>query len=94
VISRCSMSTNLFEDLMELEPFAAHVQRTERTVRRWLDEPNGLPYTQLGNRILIHVPTARDWLMSRMRNVSRDRPSKVGARRNRTKSKNLLEKRI
>jgi hypothetical protein len=66
------MSTNLFEDMLELEPFAAHVKRTPRTVRRWLDEPNGLPYTKLGKRILIHVPSAKSWLMSRMQNVGRN----------------------
>jgi hypothetical protein len=77
------MSTNLFEDFLELEPFAAHVKRTTRTVRRWIDEPNGLPYTQLGNRILIHVPTARQWIMSRMENVRRERPRKASARRKR-----------
>jgi hypothetical protein len=68
------MSANLFEDLMELEPFAAQVNRSTRTVRRWIDEPNGLPYTQLGNRILIHVPTAREWIMGRMKNVRRAQP--------------------
>jgi hypothetical protein len=31
-----------------------------------MNEPDGLPYTRIGNRILIHVPTAREWLMKRM----------------------------
>jgi hypothetical protein len=47
-------------------PFAEDVDRHTRTVRRWLNEPDGLPYTRMGNRILIHVPTAREWLMRRM----------------------------
>ena len=33
------------------------LDRDPRTVRRWLNEPDGLPYTKLGNRILIHIPT-------------------------------------
>ena len=33
-----------------------------------MDEPNGLPYKNNGNTNIIHVPTARDWLMRRMRN--------------------------
>jgi hypothetical protein len=61
----------LLEDFLDLDPFAAEVKRTPRTVRRWLDQQNGLPYTRMGNRILIHVPTARDWLLRRMRNVPR-----------------------
>jgi hypothetical protein len=32
-----------------------------------MDEPNGLPYTRIGNRILIHIPTAREWIFGRMR---------------------------
>src|SRR5262245_36594452 len=65
---RAPMShTNFLDDFVDLEPFAAEAKRHVRTVRRWLDQPDGLPYTRIGNRILIHVPTAREWLMKRMR---------------------------
>ena len=70
------MSLNDFlADYVDLEPFANEVDRDPRTVRRWLDQPDGLPYTRLGNRILIHIPTAREWLFGRMhhRFVSRPR---------------------
>src|SRR6266516_2214998 len=59
--------TNFLDDFVDLEPFAADAGRHPRTVRRWLNQPNGLPYTRSVNRILIHVPTAREWLMKRMR---------------------------
>ena len=49
--------TNLLADFLDLEPFAAKVDRDPRTVRRWMNEPDGLPYTRIGNRILVHVPT-------------------------------------
>ena len=61
------MSTNLLQDYLDLAPFAAEVNRCPRTVRRWLDCPDGLPYTRIGNRILIHVPTAREWIFGKMR---------------------------
>jgi hypothetical protein len=61
------MSPKILDDFMDLEPFAAEVDRDPRTVRRWMNQPNGLPFTRLGNRLLIHVPTARDWMLSRMR---------------------------
>ena len=32
----------------------------------------GLPYTNNGKAILIHVPTYRQWLMGRMKNVRRE----------------------
>ena len=60
--------TGLFADFLDLELFAKEVDRDPRTVRRWLDQPNGLPYSRIGNRILIHVPTAREWILGHMRN--------------------------
>jgi hypothetical protein len=59
--------SKFLEDFLDLEPFAAEVDRHSRTVRLWMNEPDGLPYTRIGNRILIHVPTAREWLMKRMK---------------------------
>jgi hypothetical protein len=77
------MSTQVLDDFLDIEPFADQVNRDPRTVRRWMDEPDGLPFTKIGNRRLIHVPTARDWLLSRMirPNPRRDRATaaEVGA---------------
>src|SRR5262249_39754401 len=75
------MSTNVLEDLLEIEPFAAEVKRNPRTVRRWIDQPNGLPYTKLGNRILIHAPTAREWIFGRMQNVGIPHKTRVRQKR-------------
>jgi hypothetical protein len=71
--------SDLLKDFLDLDPFAAEINRHPRTVRRWLDQPNGLPYTRMGNRILIHVPTAREWMFSRMRNQKK-RERKRGAK--------------
>ena len=69
--------TNFLADYLDLEPFAKEAHRHPRTVRRWLNEPDGLPYTSLGNRILIHIPTAREGLFARMHHRAR----RHGARR-------------
>jgi hypothetical protein len=58
---------NILSDYAEIEAFAAEVERSPRTVIRWMDEPNGLPFTKLGSRRLIHLPTAREWLLGRIR---------------------------
>jgi hypothetical protein len=60
-------ASDLLTDYVDLDPFAKEVQRSTRTVRNWMDQPDGLPFTRIGNRILIHIPTARDWLFGRMR---------------------------
>jgi len=66
----------LLDDFKELELFAEQdVKRHARSVRRWIDMPDGLPYTRLGNRIMIHVPTARAWLLGR---VSQRKPRRRG----------------
>jgi hypothetical protein len=69
----------LLADFVDVEPFAAELQRDPRTVRRWMTEPDGLPFTKIGNRVLIHVPTAREWMLGRMRkpNARRAREAAV-----------------
>ena len=59
---------DLLNDFIHANDFAAQVKRHPRTVRRWMNQPVGLPYTPIGNQNLIHVPTARDWLLRNMRN--------------------------
>jgi hypothetical protein len=65
------MSTNILSDFLDLEPFAKQVDRDPRTVRRWMGGPDGLPFTKIGNRVLIHVPSAREWILARMHNAPR-----------------------
>jgi hypothetical protein len=69
------MAQAFLDDYLDLEPFAAQAGRDPRTIRRWMDQKNGLPYTRIGNRLLIHLPTARDWLQSRM--INRNPPKKT-----------------
>jgi hypothetical protein len=75
------MSTNTIEgfldDYADVEPFAKILNRHPRTLHRWMSEPDGLPYTKIGNRVLIHIPTAKQWLLSRMK---RPNPRRGGPR--------------
>ena len=68
-MSAKSKSTNnaVLADFLDLDVFAAQVDRDPRTVRRWMNKPNGLPFTRIGNRVLVHVPTARAWILSQTR---------------------------
>jgi hypothetical protein len=67
---------DVLSDYADLAPFAAAVGRHPRTVRRWMNEPSGLPYTRIGNRVLVHIPTAKAWIFGRMRS-----PRAAGGRR-------------
>ena len=50
------MSANILDDYVDLEPFSKQISRHSRTVRRWLNQPDGLPYTRIGNRIFDSYP--------------------------------------
>jgi hypothetical protein len=69
---------DILDDFSELKKFAQDIDRCERTVRRWCAEPGGLPHTRMGNRILIPIPLAREWLLKRTKNDPTRR--KAGAR--------------
>jgi hypothetical protein len=61
------MPSEVLDGFIDLEEFARQVKRGPWTVRRWTNaRPDGLPYIQLGRRRLIHIDTARQWLMDRM----------------------------
>jgi hypothetical protein len=57
---------DLLDGYLDIEPFAAEVDRHPRSVRRWTQKPNGLPFVKIGSRVLIHVETAKAWIYSRM----------------------------
>ena len=62
-----STPLKLLDDWVELNDFARdQVEKHPRTVDRWTTQPNGLPYAKLGNKKIIHIPTAREWLLGRM----------------------------
>jgi hypothetical protein len=75
-----SETASLLDDYLDIEPFAKQVGRSTRTILRWMDEPNGLPYSRIGNRRLIHVPTAREWIFGRMHNRKPRRKKDQGRR--------------
>jgi hypothetical protein len=69
-------TTHLLDGWLELDDFARdEVKKHPRTVKRWTKKPNGLPYATLGKTVIIHVPTARDWLFAGMRRPNRRRPA-------------------
>jgi hypothetical protein len=73
-----SPPTGILQDLVDIEVLADQLDRKPITILRWMKGPDGLPFVQLGNRRLIHIPTAHAWLLSKMeqKNPRRDRKSK------------------
>jgi hypothetical protein len=72
--------TGLLADFIPAKQLATEVKKTYRTILNWMNQPDGLPYAQLGNQRIIHPETARKWLMSRMRQRNPDRRRRKRAR--------------
>jgi hypothetical protein len=64
-------------EFLEFKAFAADIKRCERTIERWTAQPDGLPYIRAGSLRLIHIPTARKWLLNRMKQRNPRRDSKA-----------------
>jgi hypothetical protein len=73
-IKKLKPKTGILDDYVELEDFAAEVNRTPRTVDGWTKQANGLPFVQYGYLKLLHVPTTRDWLLGRLRQPNKRAP--------------------
>jgi hypothetical protein len=74
VLFERDLMTDLLADFVAVKDFAKSIGKTTRCVQFWMAKPNGLPWTSLGATRLIHVPTAREWLIRRMRNHRRASP--------------------
>ncbi len=59
----------LLADLVEHTELAAEISKHPRTISRWSNQPGGLPFIKIGNKRFYHVPTVRDWILSRTRNA-------------------------
>jgi hypothetical protein len=69
----------LDEDWAEVEPFAAEVKKHPRTINRWMNGPDGLPYVRLGNKRIIHRQIFHEWLLSRMKRPNPRREAAASA---------------
>jgi hypothetical protein len=59
--------SDLLAGFVPAEQLATDLNRTYRTVYNWMNEPDGLPFVQIGNLRLLHPETTRAWLLSRLR---------------------------
>jgi hypothetical protein len=74
-----TLSPKVLDGWMPRDDFATEVKKHPRSVKRWCDGPDGLPFAYFGKTPFIHVETARSWMLSRLR-----RPN---ARRNTERTK-------
>jgi hypothetical protein len=61
------MRTGVLEGFELEEDFATSANVHPRTVKRYRDQPDGLPYLIWGGKIYIPTAAARQWLLKRVR---------------------------
>jgi excisionase family DNA binding protein len=63
----------LLDDYLTCDELAAELRVSPRTVKRWQAAPDGLPYTEMGGRVLYRRASVRAWLESRERHPNKRR---------------------
>ncbi len=56
--------TSLLDDYLTRDELAAELRVTTRTVIRWQNMPDGVPYVELGGRTLYRRSSVRAWIES------------------------------
>ncbi len=58
---------SLLDEYLTQEEIAAELRVTPRTIMRWQQQPDGLPYTKIGARVLYRRVSALQWLQNHER---------------------------
>ncbi len=64
---------SLLQDYLTRDELAAELRVTPRTIMRWQNQPDGLPYTELGARIFYRRQTVLAWIETRERHPNQRR---------------------
>lgn len=57
----------LLNGYAEEEALALEFNKSPRTIRRWSDQPDGLPYVRIGSKRYYRLASVRAWLEGRER---------------------------
>jgi hypothetical protein len=74
------MSSKILEGYVGVAQFAADFDKHPRTIHRWMEQTDGLPYVKIGRDRLIHIATAQQWIFDRMQRPNPTHGRKAGAR--------------
>jgi hypothetical protein len=66
--------SRFLSDFVTIDELAKDLGRHPRTLIRWTQEPDGLPFTSIGKQKFVHIPAWQAWVMSRMKQRNPVRP--------------------
>ena len=64
---------SLLDDYMTRDELAAELRVTPRTIIRWQDQADGMPYVEMGGRVLYRRQSILAWIESRERRPNQRR---------------------
>jgi len=64
---------SILQDYMTRDELATELGVTPRTIMRWQDQPDGLPYVEMGGRIIYRRQSILTWLEGRERRPNQRR---------------------
>ncbi len=68
---------SLLSDYLTRDQLAAELHVAPRTVARWQDQPNGIPYVEMGGRVLYRRQSVMAWIESLERRPNQRRAPKA-----------------
>jgi excisionase family DNA binding protein len=69
------MSNHILANYLDLASLAQELDLHPRTLMRWIEQPNGLPCTKLGRRILFNRDSVQNWIAAQERKPPASRRS-------------------
>jgi hypothetical protein len=72
------MPADILEGYIDLAPLAEELDRNPRTIMRWTEQPNGLPFVRLGRRIMFKRESVRNWISAREHKPNTRRTHRTG----------------
>lgn len=69
--------TTLLQDYLTRDEVAAELRVATRTIARWQNQPDGIPYIEMGGRILYRRQSILAWIESRERRPNQRRGRKA-----------------
>jgi hypothetical protein len=72
-------TVNVLEGFIPDEDFAAAGKISPRTLRRYRNQPDGMPFLEWGGRVYIPVEAAREWIRNRIRHPNPTARKRIAA---------------
>jgi hypothetical protein len=72
------MPYQAFDELETVKQVAARLNKNPRTIMRWTQQVDGLPFVRIGQVPYLHIPSTQKWIERR---IQRPNPPRTASKR-------------